>query len=431
MTQSRPNSIMRLDVLAWCCYDWANSGYTTLIITVFVVYIQRIVFASDHWGDTGPIVWAWGVSASMLIGAVVSPILGALADAHAGKRRWLAATAFGGGLACLAMAIVPPNHVWAVTGCFLIANLCLELSLTFYNGFLPEIATDDEMNRVSSAGMGWGYFGGGLALLLAMLVLRFGDRFGMADVGTRLRWCIAGTGIWWAVFTLPTIWILRDKRTRRTERSGLLAATRAATHDVLATLSQVRRYATLAMFLVAFLFFNDGVQTVISQSSTFALQEVNFTESELLGVILMVQFLAVPGAILVGQLADRAGQKPTLAICLLVWIGLLVSAWFVTSKWTYWMMATGVALVLGGTQAVSRAIMGVLTPEEHAAKYFGFYNLSGKATSFMGTFLFGAVIVWTGSSRLAVVNLLVFFVIGLAILSRVDIARGIRERERH
>jgi UMF1 family MFS transporter len=237
-------------------------------------------------------------------------------------------------------------------------------------------------------------------------------------MSSRLRWCIAGTGAWWGLFTLPTLYVLRDKPRPARQPVGLVVATKLAAHDAVETLFQVRRYTTLAVFLVAFLFFNDGVQTVISQSSTFALQEVHFTEGELVGVILMVQFLAVPGAILIGRLADAKGQKPTLVFCLLVWIGLLISAWFLESKAAYWCMAVGVALVLGGTQAVSRAMMGVLTPEEHAAKFFGFFNLSGKATSFMGTFAFGMVIAWTGSSRLAIVNLLIFFVIGLAVLGK-------------
>jgi UMF1 family MFS transporter len=187
--------------------------------------------------------------------------------------------------------------------------------------------------------------------------------------------------------------------------------------------SSVSKYRTLALFLLAFLFFDDGVQTVISQSSTFALQEIKFTESELVGVILMIQFLAAPGAILIGWLSDQIGQKRALVLCLLVWIGLLTSAWFVQTKAAYWVMAVGVALVLGGTQSVSRAIMAVLIPKQHAAKFFGFFNLSGKATGFIGTFVFGLVIAWTGNSRLAVVNLLAFFIIGLLILWRVNLPR--------
>lgn len=426
MNGANPKSIWRREVLAWCCYDWANSGYTTLVITVFVVYLQRFVFAEEAWGKTGAIVWAWSVSASMLVGAVLSPILGALADAHGSKRFWLAITATLGGFSCLALAIVPTGSAWIAVGCFLVANLCLELSLTVYNGFLPEIAKNDEMNRVSAAGMGWGYFGGGLALLIAMLLLNNGEAFGFGDTKTRLRWCIALTGVWWSLFSLPTILVLRDQRHEpNARRHSTKKAVKIAFSEALDTLRKIRSYGPLALFLVAFLFFNDGVQTVISQSSTFALEEVHFTESELVGVILMVQFLAVPGAVFVGWLADRFGQKETLIGCLLVWIGLLVSAWFIHSKPAYWMMAVGVALVLGGTQSVSRAIMAVLTPKEQAAKFFGFFNLSGKATSFMGTFVFGLTIAVTGSSRLAVVLLLVFFGIGLSVLMAVRLPTSV------
>lgn len=429
MGESEPNPIWRRDVLAWCCYDWANSGYTTLLITVFVVYLQRFVFGADSWGDTGAIVWAWGVSASMLVGAVLSPILGALADAHSSKRFWLSLTAMAGGAACIALALVPPQSVWVATSCFLVANICLELSLTVYNGFLPEIANDDEMNRVSAAGMGWGYFGGGLALLIAMLLLSKGELVGLGEMQERLRWCIALTGVWWGVFSLPTVLLLRDQSHGATSAEpSYPQSVKLALGEAIETLHQIRRYGPLALFLVAFLFFNDGVQTVISQSSTFALEEIHFTESELVGVILMVQFLAVPGAIVVGWLADRFGQKETLIGCLFVWIGLLVSAWFIRSKAAYWLMAVGVAMVLGGTQAISRAVMGVLTPKRHAAKFFGFFNLSGKATSFMGTFVFGLTIAMTGNSRIAVVVLIVFFVVGLAVLLRVKLPKNEQNR---
>lgn len=420
-TRGETNPIWRRDVLAWCCYDWANSGYTTLLITVFVVYIQRFVFGAESWGDTGAIVWAWGVSASMLVGAVLSPVLGALADTHRSKRFWLGLTAMGGGLACMTLALVPVRSVWLVTACFLVANLCLELSLTVYNGFLPEIADEEEMNRVSAAGMGWGYFGGGIALAIALLLLSKGEQFGLGEMQSRLRWCIALTGVWWIVFSLPTVSVLRDQQRELGEQTPSKQAVMSAFFEAFATLREIRRYGPLALFLIAFLFFNDGVQTVISQSSTFALEEIHFTESELVGVILMVQFLAVPGAIAVGWLSDRLGRKETLIGCLIVWISLLVSAWFIHSKVAYWWMAVGVALVLGGTQSVSRAIMGVLTPKQHSAKFFGFFNLSGKATSFMGTFVFGLTIAMTGSSRLAVVVMFVFFVIGLVVLSRVKL----------
>ncbi len=414
------NPIWRRDVLAWCCYDWANSGYTTLMITVFAVYMQRTVFSSETSGTTGAVVWAWSVAISMLVGALLSPLVGALADARAGKRFGLAITAIGGGAACMLMAIIPPANTWQVVSCFVAANLCLELSLTLYNGFLPEVANEQEMNRVSAAGMAFGYFGGGLALLLAMLVLSFGPRFGFNEPAVLLRVCIFATGAWWCLFTIPTVIVLRDQP-RPVSSGSIRESGSKAFADVVDTLRNLRHHRTLAFFLIAFLFYNDGLQTVISQASTFAIQELKFTDRELIAVILMVQFIATPGAIFTGWISDRLGRKNTLVICLVVWVVLLASASFVQTKAAYWVMCVGVALVLGGTQAVSRAIMGSLTPRGHEARYFGFFNLSGKATSFMGTFFFGLVIATTGSSRAAIVGRLAFFVVGLAIVARLDL----------
>lgn len=428
MPTQKPKRLWRREILAWCCYDWANSGYTTLMITVFAVYIQRVVFSPDISGTEGAVVWAWTVAISMLIGAILSPIMGALADARGTKRVGLAATTLIGGFACMGMAITPPQSTWSVAGLLLVANLCLELSLTFYNGFLPEIAEDSELNRVSATGMGWGYFGGGLGLLLAMLLLNYGSSIGIEDETALLQICIFLTGVWWIVFTVPCFIFLHD-RPRTLSNAGIVSSTRSALGDVVQTLRNIRMHRTLLLFLIGFLFYNDGLQTVISQCSTFALHELEFTDRELVGVILMVQFVATPGAVIIGWLSDRFGRKPTLVACLLFWVFLLASAWFVTSKAGFWIMAVGVAFVLGGTQAVSRAIMGSLTPKNQEARFFGFFNLSGKATSFMGTFLFGVIVAVTGSSRLAIVLLLFFFVIGLLFIARIDLARGIRERE--
>jgi UMF1 family MFS transporter len=414
------NPIWRRNVLAWCCYDWANSGYTTLMITVFAVYMQRTVFSAETSGVTGAVVWAWCVAVSMLIGAVLSPIVGAFADARGQKRLGLGLTAFGGGAACMLMAVIPPESSWTVTGCLLVANVCLELSLTFYNGFLPELAEETELNRISAAGFSWGYIGGGLGLLLAMLMMNFGTRFGLNDSTQVLRICIFATGVWWCLFTIPTIVVLRD-RPRPIASSHLRASTKNAIRDVVATLKEIRGHRTLAFFLIGFLFYNDGLQTVISQASTFAIHELGFADKQLVAVVLMVQFVATPGAILIGWLADRLGRKRALTTCLITWIALLGSAAFIESQWAYWALSFGVALVLGGTQAVSRAIMGSLTPEHQEARYFGFFNLSGKATSFMGTFAFGIVIAVTGSSRIAIVFLVVFFLIGLWLISRIDL----------
>jgi MFS transporter, UMF1 family len=215
--------------------------------------------------------------------------------------------------------------------------------------------------------------------------------------------------------------VLRDRRQPPTQREPLPRAVRIALAEVGRSLANVRRYPALAMFLVAFLFLNDGVQTVITQANTVASKELHFSIDELFLLVLVIQLIALPGSLAVGWMSDRWGQKQVLLACLAVWIALLIAVVFVESKLAFWIMGAALALVLGGTQSVSRAIVGVLTPPERTAEFFGFFNLSGKAASVLGPVQFAAVVTLTGNSRLAAVSLILFFIVSAAILTRVRI----------
>jgi UMF1 family MFS transporter len=195
------------------------------------------------------------------------------------------------------------------------------------------------------------------------------------------------------------------------------------------TLTQMRRFPVLVIFLVAFLFYNDGMQTVISQSTTLAVHELKFSIDELFLLVLFIQLVALPGALLMGWLSDRIGQKPTLLASLCVWIGLLIAAVFVNDKTGFWIMGAVLSLVMGGTQSVSRAMMGVMTPTKHAAEFFGFFNFSGKAASVLGPLQFGIIVWCSGSPRLGAVSLLVFFLIGGVLLLRLDVLKGRQQAE--
>jgi UMF1 family MFS transporter len=426
----------RREIVAWAMYDWANSAYSTLLITVLNGYIlslfpephnQNATFPVVYVGDNaidGKVVYAWSIGFSMFVAAILSPIVGALADARANKRLWLRGTALAGAVCGTALGLIPPAYPWAIAVMFISTCFFFELAFGFYNAFLPEIADEASMNRVSAQGFAAGYLGGGIALAIAFALVLFGDSIGLESTLSRVRASLVLMGVWWGVFSLPAIFILRDKAAPRSREMAFTAATRQAVREVKSTLSHLRQFQALAWFLIGFLFYNDAVQTVLTQASTFARDEIGLEDASLMPIILMIQFVSMPGAIFVGWLADKIGQKQALYLCLAVWVALLSFSWWVTTETEFWIMGAVVALVMGGIQSVSRSIMGIMTPANRTAEFFGFYNLSSKATSFIGPFTFGLVIQLTDSARLAILSLLAQLIIGWILVSRVNVARG-------
>ncbi|MEX0641494.1 MAG: MFS transporter [Pirellulales bacterium] len=432
------------EVFAWAIYDWANSAYTTLSITVMMIFVTEIVagpqssVADDltRWATAlgqnvardslGEVIWAWGLAVAMLVAAVLSPLAGAMADARATKRWWLAGTAFGGALCPIIMSVLPNEFGWTQLALFILGSLLFDLSFGFYNGFLPELADEKTMNRVSAWGFALGYLGGGIALLIQLGVFHFGRQQRIDDS----QLVAAGLflmGAWWGLFTIPTIVMLRDRALPTGKRMPLGRAAIQAVSRVRTTLSRVSRYRTLALFLLAFLFYNDGIQTAIVQAGTFAKKDLGFAREELLLVILVFQFICLAGALIDSVLTDRLGQKRALMLYLGIWAAALAAALVIDTKLEFWLLSIVLGLVMGGAQTVSRSIMAMMTPERQRAEFFGFFNFSGKATSWLGNFVFGAVILATGKTRIAVASLLVFFLIGLLLVSWVDVARGRRE----
>lgn len=428
------------EIFAWAMYDWANSAYSTLLITTLNGYLLNVVFPEAETGNpvelfgrpvAGAVVYAWGIAFSMFVAAVLSPILGALADARANKRLWFRATALGGACCGVLLGLIPPQYPWLVAALFVLTSFGFELAFGFYNAFLPEIADEQSMNRISAYGFACGYIGGGIALGLALALYLGGETIGIEDKVLRVRLGLVLMGGWWAVFSLPAIFILRDKSVPRSAALPFRIAGRQALREVRTTLGNLRQFQALAWFLIGFLFYNDAVQTVLTQASTFARAEVGLKDdSQLIPIILMIQFVSMPGALAVGWLADRIGQKAALYGCLAVWVGLLIYSWWVTTEHEFWIMGGIVALVMGGIQSVSRAIMGLMTPANRTAEFFGFFNLSSKATSFIGPFTFGLVVHQTGSARLAIISLTIQLLIGWALVSRVNIARGREQAQR-
>ncbi|MFC6285277.1 MFS transporter [Nocardioides sp. GCM10027113] len=420
---------------AWYWYDWANSAYVTTISTVLVgpylIAIAREAAVDDRVSLLGLSVNpgalpAFLVTFSTIFSALVLPPLGAYMDRTEHKKQWLAGFAWTGSLFASLLFLTRGDN-WELGAVALVgANLCLGASTVVNDSILPLISTEEERDRVSSRGWAWGYLGGGL-LLAANLALVTLLPFGM-EQGEAARWSMLSAAVWWAAFTVIPFVRLRNHPPADVERVPGNAV-RQSFGQLWVTLKELRNYPTALTFLVAYLFFNDGIQTVISQSSVYGSEELGFSQDILIITILMVQFVAFGGALLFGRLAARFGAKRTILGGLVIWSVIVTVALVLPSKEVLPFLALGfgIGIVLGGTQALARSYFSLFIPKGKEAEYFSFYHAMERGTSWFGALLFGIVFTLTDSYRPAIFALVVFFVIGGLLLLRVDTARGIRE----
>jgi MFS transporter, UMF1 family len=420
---------------AWYWYDWANSAFVTTVSTVLVgpylIGIAENAAVDDRVGllgfDVAPgALPAFLVTISTLFSALVLPPLGGFMDRTEKKKQWLAGFAWAGALFASLLFFTRGDN-WQLGAVALVgANLCLAASTVVNDSILPLISTEEERDRVSSRGWAWGYLGGGL-LLAANLALVQLLPFGL-DVAEAARWSMLSAAVWWAAFTLIPFLRLRNHPPSDVERvPGNVV--RQSFGQLWATLKEMRHYPTALTFLVAYLFFNDGIQTVISQSSVYGSEELGFDQSVLIITILMVQFVAFGGALLFGRLARSFGAKRVILGGLGVWSLIVTAALFLPDRelLPFLALGVGIGIVLGGTQALARSYFSLFIPQGKEAEYFGFYHAMERGTSWFGALVFGLVYQATDSYRPAIFALIVFFVIGGLLLLRVDTARGVRE----
>lgn len=439
----------RREQRAWYWYDWANSAYVTTIATVLMAPYLISVAEQAACGFVGSDIRScdadlhvlglgiapgalpsYLVTFSTLLSAVLLPLLGAIADRTTHKKRLLAGLAWTGS-AFAALLFFATGGNWQIGAIAVIGgNLCLAASTVVNDSILPQISEEHERDRVSSRGWAFGYLGGGLLLLLNLGLVLGHEAVGL-DKGTAVRISMLSAAVWWAVFTIIPLRGLSDHPVQHVEPvgGGLL---RASFGQLWATLKDLRRYPTALTFLVAYLFFNDGIQTVVVSASTYGEKELGFGTSVLIGTILLVQFVAFGGALLFGRVAERVGAKRTILAGLLGWSVIVTAALVLPAGEVvpFLAMAVGIGLVLGGTQALARSYFSLFIPAGREAEFFSFYHAVDRGTSWFGTLTFGLVYQLTGSYRPAVFALIIFFVVGGALLLRVNTARGIREAQR-
>ncbi|GAA3782474.1 MFS transporter [Streptomyces coacervatus] len=414
----------------WYFYDWACSVYSTSVLTVFLgPYLTAVAkSAADADGFVHPLgipvragsFFAYCVSASVIVSILVMPLVGAAADRTGRKKPLLAACAYVGATATTGMFFLSGDRYLLGGLLLIVANSSVAVSMVVYNSYLPQIAPPEDRDRVSSRGWAFGY-GAGSSMLIVNLVLYTGhDSFGVSE-STAVRICLASAGLWWGAFTLVPLKRLRDRRT---------TSTAPAVHgwrQLASTVRDMRGKPLTLAFLLAYLIYNDGIQTVISQASVYGSQELGLSQSTLITAVLMVQVLAVAGALGMGRLARTYGAKRTILGSLVAWTVTLAAGYFLPAGAPVWffVLASGIGLVLGGSQALSRSLFSHLVPPGKEAEYFSAYEMSDRGMSWLGPLLFGITYQLTGSYRDAIISLVAFFVIGFALLARVPVRQAI------
>ncbi len=425
--------------IGWYFYDWANSAFSTTVVTVFIGPYLTIIAksAADSAGNISilgiPIFhgsyFAYVISLSVILQVIFLPLFGAIADQSNSKKQFLLFFTYLGSLATISLFFLKDNHYLFGGFLFLLSNFCFGSSAVMYNAFLGELAEKDEQDTVSSIGWAFGYVGGGIALALNLILFSNSNYLNITPEFA-IRICLSSAGIWWAMFSLiPALTLKirkREKPLLNTEDDAELNKKNkdwiitGSIKKLTSTLKDAKNYPITVMFLVAYLFYNDGVQAIISVSSQFGAQEFKLSMGTLTKIILMVQFVAFGGSLLFNFIAKKIKTKNAILFSLFVWLFVIIYAYgLLKTEFDFWLMASIIAVVLGGTQALSRSMYSRLIPVGSEAEYFSLYEVSERGTSWMGPLIFGLSLQLTHSYRIAMLSLGIFFIVGIILLWRI------------
>lgn len=428
-------------IFGWAMYDWANSAYITTFAAIVAAFFTGVIVPDDGYGGfSGQTLWSAVVSIGAIILFLSMPVLGAVADYTSSKKRFLRFFAVFGAVTTIALPWIPDGAVVWFLLVVLLSQIGFVAANVFYDGFLPVITTDDTIDKVSSKGFAFGYIGGGLYVLLAfvLILLSGDDSLTGFTVATASRIGIAGAGVWWLIFTryslarLPEEGDLGDAPEVEAGKSPWVAYAKIGFGRTFATAKKLLGFKQLLLFVVAYIMYNDATQTVIGVSGAYAEETLQLEASQIIIVFLIVQFVAFGGALAFGALAGRIGAKGAIMSSLVVWIGIAIAAYFLPEgdPLPLYGLAVLVGFVLGGVQALSRSLYGTMIPEQASAEFYGFYSVFSKFAAIWGPLVFALVSNATGSGRPAILSVVGFFVLGLILLSFVDVDKARASRER-
>ena len=414
-------------IRAWTMYDWANSAFATTIMASILPNYFGMFIATE--GSLS--LWGYTIAIGSLIAAAISPILGSIADFRASKKVFMGFfVALGVAATALLFLVDQPGEWLLASILYILGTIGFAGSLVFYDALLPHVADPDEIDQVSARGYAMGYIGGGLLLLINVIMIFVGPRFlpnmdNTEAVKLMMRLSLASVAVWWALFSIPIFRHVKEPERKIEPGEENLNVLTVGFQRFFKALKGISKFRDLFLFLLAFFVYANGIGTIITMAVAFG-TDLGFGSTVLIGTLLLVQFVAAPFAILFGKLSKKLGIKKSITISLLVYTLIAIIGFFMTKEWHFILLGLFVATVQGGSQALSRSLVGQLMPKSKSAEFYGFYSVSEKFNTVIGPILFSVINQVTGNSRLAIISLVIFFIAGIALLAKVNIERGIQ-----
>jgi len=421
-------NLQKREIASWCLYDWANSAYATVVLAaVLPVYFVSLVPENgatlpmlDH-QFTASSLWGYSVSISMLLLAVTAPALGALADRHAWHKKLLICFCLSGCITTASLALSGPGDYLPAAILFILSNIGFAGANIFYNAYLPFLVPSHRVDKLSAQGFATGYIGGGLLLAIVFLIIINHTPLGFANAASATTFGFLLTAAWWLIFSIPAfIYLPKTDKNHQT-------STRFTFKGYFNQFRQLLEYRDLSLFLIAFLCYNDGIQTIISVSAIYAREELQLGQGTIIGCFLMIQFMAMPGSLLFARISHKIGTIKAILISLVTFLAVCLFAYRMETQLEFWLLGAVIAIILGGSQALSRSFYASLVPKRKSAEFFGFFTISSRFAAIFGPLLFALVADISGSSRNSILAIGLFFVIGGGLLLLVNSDRG-RER---
>ncbi len=415
----------RKSVTSWALYDWANSAYSTTVMAGFFPIFFKDYFSPSVEVTTSTAQLGFANALSSLVIVILAPLLGAIADSGGIKKYFLFLFAYLGILMTASLALVSQG-AWELALLFYVGgNIGFMGSNVFYDALLPSVSEEKFFDRVSGLGFALGYLGGGLLFLVNVWMVQSPHTFGLADSVEAIQFSFISVALWWALFSLPLLLFVKEERAQRTAR-GALWVIRDGCHQLANTFRNITKIKGLMLFLIAYWFYIDGVDTVIRMAVDYGMS-IGFKANDLILALLIVQFVGFPATLLLARLAELWGTKNTLLLTLFFYLIIILWAIVISEVHEFYLLAVMIALVQGGIQALSRSYYASMIPKSHAAEFFGFYNFLGKFAAIFGPLVLAVVALVTEDSRAAIASIAVFFILGAILLMRVDAQQTAKE----